>query len=158
MLYADVAEVTPLGCHWPMEQWGDNKGNLIKMHPHSRNKLLLEFLEREFTRRNILDVFRCVRSRVRYLRRLHCASSSRILFYLQTEFSTSLLRCHYYIIMSRVNLIFFVILNAENFHIQYPVLHKITNARGRDEDLKRKRKKKQAKRKRWNVFSSKLPF
>lgn len=150
MPYADAAKVTPLGRHWPMEQWGDNKGNLIKMHPHSRNKLLLAFLE---DRAGSYAVLRYVLRNV-WLCRLHCQLIGAFLFIYGCNFQPfyRLPRRHYYVITSRVILIFFAILNATNFHIQYPVLHKVTN-RGWKNDGTIKMEK-QAK----NAFSSKSLF
>lgn len=51
-----------------MEQWGDNKGNLIKMHQHSRNKLLLEFPEYcgKFIRHAYLDALKSAATYINY--------------------------------------------------------------------------------------------
>lgn len=130
--------------HWPMEWWGDNKGNLIKMHPHSRNKLLLEFLgvSRNFIRRH---VFRYVKNHVdTYVD--YIVSARWYFFFIYRH--NFLLRYHYYVIIAK--LIFFVILNAANFHIQYSVLHKIIKIckveRARYEEKKKGiRKKKKTK-------------
>lgn len=134
MPYADAAKVTPLGCHWPMKQWGEvTKVTWSKYVFTVVTNYYLNFssIAGVHTAHVFQCVKKCVVTYVNYTVSLLILSSlsTGVIFY-------RLLWRHYYVITSHVILI----LNAANFHIQYPVLHKATNMEGRNEGLIKREK------------------